>query len=245
MIVQSVHDADLGAVREVDLGRVDLPQVIGDLPLKALGGLRSLAGLVDHQVVAPEHLVDGGDGRRVDPCLAELGPDPPGSPPGMVLSHATDLHLQVDVDLPGRACGPPGSRFQAAGSFFLVAALVLVEGLPGDPASPAHLCYRLTGPLRLEQHLQPELRHGHHPQAHAHLPVVLGKAGPVWVVSGMCPEHLSGMCPERSVRHVSGHHTFECPRVVMQVLCGGDRAFVDHDHSASLTTALSALRAAC
>src|SRR6266511_1297094 len=35
-----------------------------------------------------------------------------------------------------------------------------------------------------------------------------GKAGPVWVVSGMCPEHLSGMCPERSVRHVSGHHTW-------------------------------------
>src|SRR6266511_1368853 len=23
-----------------------------------------------------------------------------------------------------------------------------------------------------------------------------GKAGPVWVVSGMCPEHLSGMCPD-------------------------------------------------
>src|SRR5687767_9167826 len=34
-----------------------------------------------------------------------------------------------------------------------------------------------------------------------------GKVGPVWVVSGMCPEHLSAMCPERSVRHVSGHHT--------------------------------------
>jgi len=35
----------------------------------------------------------------------------------------------------------------------------------------------------------------------------VGKAGPVWVVSGMCPEHLSAMSPERSVRHVSGHHT--------------------------------------
>src|SRR5437879_4675281 len=23
----------------------------------------------------------------------------------------------------------------------------------------------------------------------------------------MCPEYLSGVCPERSVRHVSGHHT--------------------------------------
>ena len=70
----------------------------------------------------------------------------------------------------------------------------------------AHLGHRLTGPLRIEQDLQPELGHGHHPQAHAHLPVLLGKAGPVWVVSGMCPEHLSGMCPERSVRHVSRHH---------------------------------------
>jgi hypothetical protein len=39
------------------------------------------------------------------------------------------------------------------------------------------------------------------------------------VVSGMCPERLSAMCPERSVRHVSGHHTAEVRVVRLQMVC--------------------------
>jgi hypothetical protein len=42
MVVQSVHDPDLGSLGQVDRGGIDLPQIVGDLALEALPGLRSL-----------------------------------------------------------------------------------------------------------------------------------------------------------------------------------------------------------
>lgn len=79
VIIQGVHH---GPVGECDLGGVDLPQVVGDLPLEALGGLGSFPGLVGNRVVAPEDLMEGGDGRRIDAKASGFRSDPAGSPPG-------------------------------------------------------------------------------------------------------------------------------------------------------------------
>jgi len=101
VVVQSVDHPGLGAIGKLDPGGVDLPQVVGDLALETLPGSRSPPGVVSHHMVAPEGQVDGGDGRRLDPCSTELRTDPSGSPPGVILSQTADLRLEVDVDLSG------------------------------------------------------------------------------------------------------------------------------------------------
>jgi hypothetical protein len=170
VVVEGVHNPGLGAVLQMDLGGVDLPQIVGDLPLEALQGLGALLRLVGHQVVAPEGLVDGRDRRRGDPGALKLRSDPACSPPRMVLPELADLDLEVGVDLARRGGRTPGSGFETDDALRLVPPLVLVEGVPGDPSPPTYLRHRLAGSLRLEQDLQPKLRHAHHPQAHAHLP---------------------------------------------------------------------------
>jgi hypothetical protein len=196
VVIQGIHHPDLGAIMKVDLGGVDLPQVVGNLPLEALCGLRSLLRLVGHQLVAPEGLVDGRDRRRVHPRAVELRSDPPGSPPGMILSHAADLHLQVEVNLGRRPCGPTGSWLQARGPLRFVAAPVLVERVPGDAPPATYLGHRTARSLRLQQDFQPELRHRHHPQAHAHLPVVRGRRDQC----GWCQRCVRNTC-QRCVRN--------------------------------------------
>jgi hypothetical protein len=76
-------------------------------PVRIAGWPWAASGLRGDQVVAPESLVDSGDGRRVDAGSPQLGPDPPSPLPGVVLAHPTDHHLKVHVDL-GR--GPEGWR---------------------------------------------------------------------------------------------------------------------------------------
>ena len=66
MVVQGVDHPDLGPILQVDPGGVDLPQVVGDLPLEPFPGLGAFARLVGHQMVTSERLVDGGDGWRID-----------------------------------------------------------------------------------------------------------------------------------------------------------------------------------
>src|SRR5262249_20189591 len=100
-----------------------------------------------------------------------------------------------------------GTGLQALDSLGLVAAQVLVVGLTGDPVTTAHLGHGLSAAGCFEQHLEPDLGHGHHPQPHH--PPPLDHGARVWAqlrsvrdVSG-----TSGMCPERSVRDLSGYNT--------------------------------------
>jgi hypothetical protein len=170
VVVQDVDHPCLGVTSEVDPGGVDLPQVVGDLPLEPPGGLGALLRLVGHEVVATQRLVDRGCGRRGGPGPQQLGADPPRPPPGVVLAHPADLQLEVGVDLPRGEEGTTRSRLEALDPLHLVAALVLVEGVPGDLTPPAHLGDRVAGPLRFEQDLQSQFGHPQLPQSHARLP---------------------------------------------------------------------------
>jgi hypothetical protein len=58
MVVDGVENPHLAPVGKTGLGDVDLPQIVGDLPLEALQGLRATGRLLGHEVVAPEGLVD-------------------------------------------------------------------------------------------------------------------------------------------------------------------------------------------
>ena len=51
VIVEAVGDPHIGAVLKLDLGAVDLPQVVGDETLEALVELAALLGLIDDEVV--------------------------------------------------------------------------------------------------------------------------------------------------------------------------------------------------
>jgi hypothetical protein len=91
MVVQYVHHPHLTLVSQEQPSGIDLPQVVGRRPFKALGGGPGPGTAEGHQVVAHQGSVDGRDRRRIDALAPELGPDAPGPPLGMVLSHPTDL----------------------------------------------------------------------------------------------------------------------------------------------------------
>jgi hypothetical protein len=59
VVVDHVHDPDRGFVGQHEAGGVDLPQVVGRLPLEAEVGLSGPLRLQRHQVVAYEGLMDG------------------------------------------------------------------------------------------------------------------------------------------------------------------------------------------
>src|SRR5580698_9189575 len=73
MVVEDVHDPDLGLVGEEEPGGVDLPQIVGRGPLETLGGGPGPSAPRCHQVVARERTMDRRDRRRTDPLSAQLG----------------------------------------------------------------------------------------------------------------------------------------------------------------------------
>ena len=90
MIIDQIHHRSFGIVGTNDLGGVDLPQIVGDLPLKALVGLRAAPRLLSDQAIANQHLMDRGHRRRINPSTSQFGANPSRSPPGMILTHHTD-----------------------------------------------------------------------------------------------------------------------------------------------------------
>jgi hypothetical protein len=89
----------------------------------------------------------------------------------VILAETAELHVEVDGDLPGGLPGPPGPRLETLRPLSLVPPFEPIEALPGDLPAPTHLGDRVPRPFRLEEHLQPELRHSYLPQGHTHLPV--------------------------------------------------------------------------
>jgi hypothetical protein len=68
MIIDEVHHRGFGVVDTDDLGGVDLPQVVGDLPLEALIGLRPAPRPGGDQAVANQHVMHRRHRRRSNPA---------------------------------------------------------------------------------------------------------------------------------------------------------------------------------
>jgi hypothetical protein len=79
------------------------------------------------QVVALERLMDRRDCGRVGACSSQLGPDPPGAPPRMVLAHPAELGLALGRDLRWRGAGPARAGLEPGKPVGQVPALVHEE----------------------------------------------------------------------------------------------------------------------
>jgi hypothetical protein len=113
MIVQAVDHPRLVTRAQRDLGRVDLPQVVGALALEALESLAPARPLWGDEVVATQHLVHGRDGRCSDAGAAKLGPDPACAEARVSAAQLADLRLEQGSDPQRRDPRPVRARLEA------------------------------------------------------------------------------------------------------------------------------------
>ena len=146
MVVEEVDPPGFGAVTERNLGGVDLPQVVGDLPFESLVGSRTSWRLCGHQPVTTQRLMHRRHCRCFKTLSGQLGADAAGTPTGMVSAHLNDPFLQLDGDLGWRGLRFSGLVLQTIQAFGQIAASIPVVGVPGDPITTAHIGHRLPGP---------------------------------------------------------------------------------------------------
>src|SRR5579859_2161556 len=170
VVVDDVEHPGRLAVGEPGLGRVNLPQVVGAIALKAFPGLARSGRLGCDQVVALQRLMDRRHRRWGDAGTGKLGTDAAGAPTGMVPSQVHDLQLARRLDPARRAARPARARRQTVRSFLQEPLPVAVEARPRDPSPPTHLRHRFARLRGLQQQLQLQLLHRHHLQRHAGLP---------------------------------------------------------------------------
>ena len=198
MVIQQVEDVALGLVDEHDLGGVDLPQLVGDVPLEATQRLRLPRWLIRDEMVAAQHLMNRRHRRRAHPNTAQLRSDPPSTPPRMRPTHPTDHLLELHIDLArrplaGDATDPRAPRRPRTG---------VDTGNRSDARS--HSGDTPRSPTRRSA---PPL---------AALPAATRPCSPP---SGPCPPPLATgeLWPTRAVSHISPEHRHPCPRNVTDV----------------------------
>jgi hypothetical protein len=159
MVVEDVHDPDLGLVGEEEPGGVDLPQIVGRGPLETLGGGPGPSPPRCHQVVARERTMDRRDRRRTDPLSAQLGADPPRPPLGVFFSEGADDRLDVGGHALGLSEGHRRAGLEPLDSLGAKASEIDVIGLPRDPETAADGRHGLSTLGGFSQHLKAQIGH--------------------------------------------------------------------------------------
>jgi hypothetical protein len=147
VVVQAVDDPGRLAIGELELGAVDLPEVVRRLPLEAPRRLQPPLRLRGDEVVAPERAVDRRYRRRLDPRPPKLGVDATRTPARMPPAQLDDPRLERGLDPRRRGTGTTRARPKPGDALLPVPAPVTVETRPRDPVPGAHLGHRLPGAL--------------------------------------------------------------------------------------------------